>query len=92
MAKTVSAPNSTSSKSPSKSGGRPAGLFTWVAVGVVVVIVATLVIVKVVSGGPTSSGSSAWVATDPTTVSQVTGIAASVNDAVGVSEIGRAHV
>lgn len=86
MAKTVSNPKATSSKSSTTSGGRPAGLFTWVAVGVVVVIVAALVIVKVVSGGPSSSGSSAWVATDPTTVSQVTAIPTSVYDAVGVSE------
>ncbi|MBU6515096.1 MAG: DUF929 family protein [Acidobacteriota bacterium] len=86
MAKTVSAPKSTSSKPAAKASGRPAGLFTWVAVGVVVVIVATLVIVKVVSGGPTSTNSGVWVATDATTVAQITGIPASVYNAVGVSE------
>jgi len=86
VAKPVSSPKSTSSKTPAKSGGRPAGLFTWVAVGVVVVIVAGLVIAKVVSGGPSSSGTSGWVATDPTTVSQITAIPSSVYDAVGVSE------
>ena len=84
MVKTVSSTKSTSSKAPVKSGGRPAGLLTWVAVGVVVVIVAALVIVKVVSGGP-STGSTAWVATDPTTVAQITAIPSSVYDAVGVS-------
>ena len=86
MAKTVSAPKSTSSKPTATAGGRPAGLFTWVAVGVVVVIVATLVIVKVVSGGPTSTNSGVWVATDATTAAQVTGVPAAVFNAVGVSE------
>jgi hypothetical protein len=53
-----------------------------------VVIVAALVIVKVASGGPASSTSSAWQAADPTTVAQVTQIPASVFNAVGVSESG----
>lgn len=89
MAKTVSAPKSSSSRPSAKATpakGRPAGLFTWIAVGVVVVIVAALAIVKIAGGGTTSSGASGWTATDPTTVAQVTGIPASVYDAVGVSE------
>ncbi len=84
MAKPASDPKTTSKKAPS-SGGRPAGLFTWVAVGVVVVIVAALVLVKVLSGGPTSTNSGAWVATDPTTAAEVTNVPASVFNAVGVS-------
>ena len=36
-------------------GGRPAGLFTWVAVGLVVIVVAALVIIKVASGGTAKS-------------------------------------
>jgi len=68
------------------SSGRPAGLFTWLAIGLVVVIVATLVIIKVASGGPgTTSGSHAFAATDATTVNQLTKVPASVFNAVGVT-------
>jgi thiol-disulfide isomerase/thioredoxin len=81
VAKPVSAPKSTPA-----SSGRPAGLFTWVAVGVVVVIVAALVIVKVVGGGPTSTNSGTWVATDATTATEVTSVAASVFDTIAVSQ------
>ena len=87
MAKPVSAPKSTPKKTPA-SGGRPAGLFTWIAVGAVVVIVAALVLVRVLSGGPTSTNSGVWVATDATTAAQVTSVPASVFDAVGVSASG----
>ncbi|NNN09835.1 MAG: DUF929 family protein [Acidimicrobiaceae bacterium] len=84
MAKPASDPKSTPKKAPT-SGGRPAGLFTWIAVGVVVVVVAALVLVKVLSGGPTSTNSGAWVATDPTTAAEVTTVPASVFNTVGVS-------
>ena len=43
------APRTPAPRTPVKpGGGRPAGLFTWIAIGLVVVIVATLVIIKVV--------------------------------------------
>jgi hypothetical protein len=67
------------------STGRPAGLFTWLAVGLVVLVVAALVIIKVTSGSTGSTGSSAFQATDPTTVSELTTIPASVFNTVGVS-------
>jgi hypothetical protein len=67
------------------SGGRPAGLFTWLAIGLVVVIVATLVIIKVASGGPASKGSTTWTQVDPTTFAELTGVPMSVFNKVGVT-------
>ncbi|MDH2903300.1 MAG: DUF929 family protein [Actinomycetota bacterium] len=84
MAKPTSDPKTTPKKAAA-SGGRPAGLFTWIAVGAVVVVVAALVLVKVLSGGPTSTNSGVWVATDPTTAAEVTSVPASVFNTVGVS-------
>jgi hypothetical protein len=73
-------------KSPAKATtGRPAGLFTWIAVGLVVVVVAALVIIKVVSGSPTTSQNSSFQATDPATVAQLTTIPSTVFDTVGVN-------
>jgi len=88
VAKPVSAPKSKSS--PSKgaaarsAGGRPAGLFTWIAVGLVVVVVAVIVIVKVSNGSASNANSSAWTATSPTLAAEVTNISPSVFNAVGV--------
>jgi hypothetical protein len=66
--------------------GRPAGLFTWLAVGLVVVVVAALVIIKVTSGSTTPpSGSSNWQAASPTTVQQITSVPDSVFNQVGVT-------
>ena len=67
-----------------KSAGRPAGLFTWLAIGLVVVVVATLVIIKV-SGGSGPSNSSGYSATDPAMVAQLTAIPDSVFNTVGVN-------
>jgi len=76
-------PNAT--RAPAR-GGRPAGLFTWLAVGLVVVVVAALVIIKVASGGGTTpSGTSNWQAANPTTVAQLTGVPASVFNTVGIT-------
>lgn len=78
-------------KTPAKTttavanNGRPAGLFTWIAVGLVVVVVAGLVIIKVMSGSPTTSQSTGFQSTDATTVSQLTTIPASVFNTVGVN-------
>ena len=74
----------TSSRSSAR-GGRPAGLFTWLAIGLVVVVVAVLVIIKVASGGSTPGGSSAFQPTDPTMVSELTTVPSSVFNTVGVA-------
>jgi thiol-disulfide isomerase/thioredoxin len=67
-------------------GGRPAGLFTWLTVGLVVVVVAALVIIKVASGsGTPSSDASNWQAASPTTVAQLTSVPASVFNSVGIT-------
>jgi hypothetical protein len=70
------------------SGGRPAGLFTWLAIGLVVVVVATLVIIKVASGGPaTTTGKGTFTQTDPTMVAQLTGVPMSVFNTVGTTSV-----
>jgi hypothetical protein len=67
------------------SSGRPAGLFTWLAIGLVVVIVAALVLIKVLSGSTTTPGKSAFSKVDPTTFAQITGVPMSVFNKVGVN-------
>jgi hypothetical protein len=66
------------------SKGRPVGLFTWIAVGLVVVVVAALVVIKVTSGSATTSGTSSFQATDAATVAELTTIPASVFNTIGV--------
>jgi hypothetical protein len=76
----------TPARPPAKaSSGRPAGLFTWLAIGLVVIIVATLVIIKVVGGSPASPGKGTFTATDSTIVKELTGIPMSVFNTVGVT-------
>lgn len=71
---------------PSKTAtGRPAGLFTWIAVGLVVVVVAGLVIIKVVSGTTTTTAASGFQATDAATLAELTTVPSSVFDTVGVA-------
>lgn len=70
---------------PVAKGGRPAGLFTWIAVGVVVLVVAALVIVKVTGNSSATSGSTSFQAADPAIVSEVTQIPDSVFNSVGVT-------
>lgn len=82
-------PSGNSGKAPNRppvksSGGRPAGLFTWLAIGLVVVVVATLVIIKV-SGSNGPSTASGFSATDPAIVTQLTTIPESVFDTVAVN-------
>ena len=73
------------SKTPAK-GGRPAGLFTWIAVGLVVVVVAALVIVKVAGSGPAkTSSSSTFQPINPGVLTELTTIPASVFNTVGVT-------
>jgi thiol-disulfide isomerase/thioredoxin len=71
-------------KGPSR-GGRPAGLFTWLAVGLVIVVVVGLVIIKVTSGSPSTGGSSGFQAASPAVVKQLTDVPASVFNEVGVT-------
>lgn len=73
-------------RTPVKTGGgRPAGLFTWVAVGLVVVVVATLVIIKVSAGSSSGGGSGGWQASDAVTVAEVTQVPSTVFDTVGIT-------
>ena len=78
------APHAAQRSAPKARGGRPAGLFTWVAVGLVLVVVAALVIIKVTSGG-TNAGAAGFQATDPATVAEVTNVPTTVFDTVGVT-------
>lgn len=74
-----------SKKSPVKgASGRPAGLFTWLAIGLVVIVVATLVIIKV-TGGSSTPTTSAFQATDATTLTQLTQVPPAVFNTVGVT-------
>lgn len=79
------ASNRTPVRPVKSAGGRPAGLFTWLAIGLVVVIVAALVIIKVVSGTPTTKGNSSVSPVDPAIFAQLTGVPMSVFNAVGVN-------
>jgi thiol-disulfide isomerase/thioredoxin len=74
-------PAKSSSAKPAARSGRPAGLFTWVAIGVVVAAVVAIVIVKVTNG----SSSVAFGPTSPTIVGQLNSVPASTFDTVGVS-------
>ncbi len=85
MAKTVSAPKSNPSKSKPAVGGRPPGLFTWVAVGLVLVIVLVFVIVKVTKNSPASTNSGSFQATTPAMLAELTTITPSVFNTVGVT-------
>jgi thiol-disulfide isomerase/thioredoxin len=74
--------------STAKAGTKGAGnatLYTWIAVGVVLVVILALVIVKVSSGGGSGGGPTGFTATSPQIVSEVTGVPATVFDAVGVT-------
>lgn len=83
--KKVSAASGAKSAKPSaKTTGRPAGLFTWLAVGLVVVVVAALVIIKV-STGSSATGPSSYQPTDATTVAELTTIPASIFNTVGIT-------
>ena len=97
MAKTPASKNRPApSRAPAKGGrpagrapargGRPAGLFTWLAVGLVVVVVAALVIIKIATGGTANSkNSSTFQPTDATTVSELTKIPASIFNTIGTN-------
>jgi len=65
--------------------GRPAGLFTWLAVGLVVIVVAALVVIKLAGGSSPTSGTAGFSATSQTVVNELTQVPASVFNAVGVT-------
>lgn len=72
-------------RGPAKGlSGRPAGLFTWLAIGLVVVVVATLVVIKVASGSGPSGKASDFQATDATTVTELTKIPLSIFNTIAV--------
>jgi thiol-disulfide isomerase/thioredoxin len=66
-------------------GGRPAGLFTWIAVGLVVLVVAALVIIKVATGSPTTGGKSSFSPISAANLADLTTVPASVFNTVGVT-------
>ena len=66
--------------------GRNSALLTWGAVGLVIVVVAVLVIVKITSGsGPTVSSHQAVRPASPALVHEISSVPVSVFDAVGVN-------
>jgi len=79
-----SAPTSRPAPKTAVRGGRPAGLFTGGAVGLVIVVVAALVIIKVASGSSSPTATN-FQAADPTVVSELTSIPARIFNAVGVN-------
>lgn len=87
MAKRPASKSPSASRKPpvSAKNGRPAGLFTWLAVGLVVVVVVALVIIKVTSGSPSTKGTSNFQATSATVASELSHVPASVFNAVGVT-------
>jgi len=70
-------------RKPANQAGRPAGLVTWVAVGVVVLIIAALVVVKITTGG-SDTANGGWEATSTATATDLTTVPSSVFDTVGI--------
>jgi thiol-disulfide isomerase/thioredoxin len=86
VAKPSASKNRPAPKKASARGGRPAGLFTWLAVGLVVVVVAGLVIIKVASGGTThKTTTGSFQAVDPAVLTELTTVPTSVFNTVGVT-------
>ena len=72
--------------SPSRPSRRsPTALLTWGTAALVVVIVIVLVVVKISGGGTHATSGPPWVQTPATIAAQVTGVPASVYDAVGIN-------
>jgi hypothetical protein len=69
--------------SPSRRS--PTALLTWGTAGLVVVIVVVLVVVKIVGGGSQVTNGAAWSLASPTVTAQLSGVPASVFDAVGTN-------
>ena len=73
---------------PVARSGRPAGLFTWLAIGLVVVVIVGVVAYKVLSGSNSDTNtkvSGTFQATSATIVAELTQIPLSTFDAVGVN-------
>jgi hypothetical protein len=70
-------------RKPANQSGRPAGLVTWIAVGVVVFIIAVLVVVKVYKGSANTSNGG-WEATSSSIATDLTTVPSAVFDAVGI--------
>jgi thiol-disulfide isomerase/thioredoxin len=87
VAKSSAAKRGPAPTKPPAKGGRPAGLFTWLAVGLVVIIVAALVIIKVASGGnsPKTPTASSFQPVSSSVLADLTTIPASVFNTVGVT-------
>lgn len=81
---TKNRPASNKNAAPAK-GGRPAGLFTWIAVGLVVVVVVALVIIKMASGSPSTGSSSGFQPISSTVATELAQVPASVFNTVGVT-------
>ncbi len=64
--------------------GRPAGLFTWLAIGLVVVVVVALVVIKVVSG-TSSPTASTFTPTSASVAAELQSVPASVFNTIGVT-------
>jgi len=64
---------------------RRAAVWTWLAAGVVVALVGTLVLVKVAQSGSLPRTTTSQTATSPTVLRQLTSIPSSVFDTVGVT-------
>jgi thiol-disulfide isomerase/thioredoxin len=82
--KSAAKPASKGAPQRSSAAGRPAGLFTWIAVGLVVLVIVVLVAVKVVSGSSTVKPTGSSV-TSATLVSELTTIPTSTFNTVGIT-------
>jgi thiol-disulfide isomerase/thioredoxin len=82
---TATKQNPTPRKKTPARGGRPAGLFTWIAVGLVVVVVVALVIIKVTSGGTSTPGKTTFQPTSSAVTTELTTVPASVFNSVGIT-------
>ena len=75
------------SKSPARSvsKGRPAGLFTWIAVGLVVLVIVAIVVIKVVNTSPKSNVTGHFDPTSSLIVGELSGIPMSSFNTVGIT-------
>ncbi|MGC2174972.1 MAG: DUF929 family protein [Acidimicrobiales bacterium] len=86
MAKTAASNRRPAPRKTPTRGGRPAGLFTWIAVGLVVIVVVALVIIKVATGGTTTPpGKTTFQPTSAAVLTDLTTIPASVFNSVGIN-------
>jgi hypothetical protein len=74
-------------RKPKKRAGSGAnvGLFSWVAIGVVVAVILAIVAIKISQSSPKTGNAKGWSVTSPLVASEVTGVPSSVFDTVGIS-------